>query len=87
MSIIDRDVVSDYYNTGGYNKTVFINKFNDLEIINVSNNHIKIVPNLLQFKNLDFENIKIDWINVLDLQGMKGYQIIKNIILNMKRVN
>ena len=61
----------------------FIENFNDIELLNLKDNPIKIVPNLLNLKNLNIKDLKIDWKNVDDLKGMKGYQIIKNIMMSL----
>jgi len=57
-----------------------IEKFVDLEFLNVNNNPIKIIPNLLNFKLLDFDYLKVDWNDISELKGMKGYNLIKNIV-------
>ena len=61
----------------------FIENFNDIEILNLKDNPIKTVPNLLNLKNLNIKDLEIDWKNVEELKGMKGYQIIKNIMMSL----
>jgi len=63
----------------------FITDFKNLEALNLSHNPITVIPNLLLFKNLDYDFLKIDWKNVKDLQGMKGYELIKNIITSFAK--
>ena len=58
----------------------FIIDFKNLEALQLSNNPITIMPNLLIFKNLDYDCLNIDWKNIKELHGMKGYELIKNII-------
>jgi len=59
---------------------MIIESFKELEVLNIKNNPIKVLPNLLNLKNLDYECLKIDWINIIDLKGMKGFELIKNMI-------
>lgn len=59
---------------------MIIETFKELEVLNIKNNPIKVLPNLLNLKNLDYECLKIDWINIIDLKGMKGFELIKNMI-------
>ncbi len=61
----------------------FIENLNDIELLNLHDNPIKIVPNLLQLKHLNIKDLKIDWKNVDELRGMKGYEILKNIMLSL----
>jgi internalin A len=61
----------------------FIENFSDIELLNLQNNPIKIVPNLLNLKHLNIKDLIIDWKNVDDLRGMKGYQILKNIMISL----
>lgn len=61
----------------------FIETFNDIELLNLKDNPIKVVPNLLNLKNLNITDLCIDWKNVDELKGMKGYQILKNIMLSL----
>ncbi len=61
----------------------FIENLNDIELLNLHDNPIKIVPNLLQLKHLNIKDLKIDWKNVDELKGMKGYEILKNIMLSL----
>jgi Leucine-rich repeat (LRR) protein len=61
----------------------FIENLNDIELLNLQNNPIKVVPNLLNLKNLNITDLNIDWKNVDDLKGMKGYQILKNIMMSL----
>jgi hypothetical protein len=63
----------------------FITDFKNLEALNLSHNPITVIPNLLLFKNLDYDFLKIDWKNVKDLQVMKGYELIKNIITSFAK--
>ncbi len=60
-----------------------INYFENLEILHINNNPIKTIPNLLQLKNLDYSNLHVNWKNITELKGMKGYLLIKNIISSM----
>jgi Leucine-rich repeat (LRR) protein len=64
-----------------------INNFEDLEILNILNNPILVIPDLLKFKKLDFDNLQVNWNNVKDMQGMKGYKLIKNIIKSLINKN
>ena len=64
----------------------FINNFEDLEILNITNNPIIYLPDLMKFKHIDFENLKISWNNVKDMKGMKGFCLIKNIIKNIMQL-
>lgn len=61
----------------------FIENFSDIELLNLQNNPIKVVPNLLNLKHLNIKDLNIDWKNVDDLKGMKGYQILKNIMISI----
>ena len=61
----------------------FIENLNDIELLNLKDNPIKVVPNLLNLKNLNITELNIDWKNVDDLKGMKGYQILKNIMMSL----
>ena len=60
-----------------------INNFIDLEMLNALNNPIIYLPDLMKFKNLDFDNLKINWNNIKDIKGMKGFRLIKNIIKSL----
>lgn len=62
---------------------MIIESFKELELLNIKNNPIKVLPNLLNLKNLDYEYLKIDWINIIDLKGMKGFELIKNMIKSL----
>jgi Leucine-rich repeat (LRR) protein len=66
-----------------FSEIEFIENFNDIELLNLQNNPIKVVPNLLNFKNLNIVDLNIDWKNVDDLKGMKGYMILKNIMMSL----
>lgn len=62
---------------------MIIETFNDLESLNIKNNPINTLPNLLNLKNIDYECLKIDWINIIDVHNMKGFQLLKNIIKSL----
>jgi Leucine-rich repeat (LRR) protein len=59
---------------------MIIESFKELESLNIKNNCIKVLPNLLNLKNLDYECLKLDWNNIMDVNGMKGFQLLKNMI-------
>jgi hypothetical protein len=59
---------------------MIIESFKELESLNIKNNCIKVLPNLLNLKNLDYECLKLDWNNIIDVNGMKGFQLLKNMI-------
>lgn len=61
----------------------FIYNFESLEILNITNNPIIYLPDLMKFKYLDFENLKVSWNNIKDMKGMRGFGLIKNIIKTM----
>lgn len=61
-----------------------IENFTNIESLNIKNNLIKELPNLLEFKNLNYEYLKIDWNDIIQIKGMKGFGLIKNMIKSLK---
>lgn len=57
-----------------------IQNFEELEILNIINNPIFYLPDLMKLKHLDFDNLKVNWNNIKDMKGMKGFALMKNII-------
>ncbi len=64
---------------------MFIESYEDLKSLNVKDNPIKIMPNLLSLKNLDYDCLRVDWNNVNELKGMKGFELFKNIIKSLTK--
>ena len=64
-----------------------ISQFEDLEFLNILDNPISHLPDLFKFKKLDLENLKINWKHIIDMKGMKGLSLIKNIIKSMMNHN
>ncbi len=58
---------------------------NDLEVIELRNNNIKHLPNLSKMININYNRLEIDWNNIIDVEGMKGFPLFKCIILNLKK--
>jgi Leucine-rich repeat (LRR) protein len=58
--------------------------YKNLEILNIKNNKITILPNLLELKKIDFDNLQVDWNDIRQINGMKGFLLIKNIIKSLK---
>lgn len=55
-------------------------KLKNLESFEITSNPINSLPNLLLLPKLNYETIKIDWINITTVEGLKGFGLIKNII-------
>ena len=62
-----------------------ISNFENLEVLHLDENPIKKIPNLLKLKNIKFDDLHIDWKIVDDVDDMKGFKLIKNIILNLNK--
>lgn len=62
---------------------MMIESLKELELLNIKNNPIKVLPNLLNLKNLNYECLKIDWNEINDVNGMKGFQLLKNMIKSL----
>ena len=55
-------------------------KLKNLESFEINLNPINSLPNLLLLPKLNYEEIKIDWILITNVEGLKGFGLIKNII-------
>jgi Leucine-rich repeat (LRR) protein len=60
-----------------------ITNFLFLEVLHIDDNLIKRIPNLLKLKNIDYDNLHIDWKIIEEVDDMKGFKLIKNIIFNL----
>jgi len=58
-------------------------KLKNLEIFEINLNPINYLPNLLLLQHLDYDLIKVDWNQIQNIEGMKGFGLIKNIIKNL----
>ena len=67
------------------NNIKIIEECSELEVLNITNNPIKHIPNLLKLKNINYERLEIDWKKIIDVEGMKGFGLMKCIILNMMK--
>jgi hypothetical protein len=56
----------------------------ELEVVNIKNNPIKHLPNLSKIINLNYERFQVDWKNIISIDNMKSFGLIKNMILNIK---
>ena len=54
-----------------------------MEVLHIDENLIRKIPNLLKLKNLKYDELHIDWKLIEDVDDMKGFKLIKNIILNL----
>lgn len=61
----------------------FITELHNLEVLHIDENLIRKIPNLLKLKNLKYDELHIDWKLIEDVVDMKGFKLIKNIILNL----
>lgn len=55
-------------------------KLSNLESFEINSNPIKSLPNLLLLPKLNYDTIKIDWATITNVDGLKGFGLIKNII-------
>jgi len=55
-------------------------KLSNLESFEINLNPINSLPNLLLLPKLNYETIKIDWVLITNVEGLKGFGLIKNII-------
>lgn len=60
-----------------------ISNFPELEVLHIDDNPIRKIPNLLKLKHIDYQNLHIDWKIIEDVEEMKGFSVMKNIILNL----
>jgi internalin A len=60
--------------------------FNKLEILKIKNTDIVNLPNIMELKNLDYNNLEIDWNKINKINNMKGFPLIKNIIVSLKNI-
>lgn len=58
-------------------------KLKNLEIFEINLNPIKYFPNLLSLQHLNYDLLKVDWNQIQNIEGMKGFGLIKNIIKNL----
>ncbi len=56
----------------------------ELEVLNIKNNNITHLPNLSKITNLNYERLQIDWKNIISIDNMKSFGLIKNMIMNIK---
>ena len=56
----------------------------ELEVLNIKNNNINHLPNLNKITNLNYERLQIDWKNIISIENMKSFPLIKNMIINIK---
>jgi hypothetical protein len=56
----------------------------ELEVLNIKNNLIKHLPNLSKITNLNFERLQVEWKDIISIDNMKSFGLIKNMIINMK---
>jgi len=64
-----------------------ITNFTLLEVLHIDDNLIKKIPNLLKLKNIDYDNLHIDWKIIEEVEDMKGFKLIKNILYSFNRTN
>ena len=55
-------------------------KLSNLESFEINLNPINSLPNLLLLPKLNYDTIKIDWATITNVEGLKGFGLIKNII-------
>jgi Leucine-rich repeat (LRR) protein len=58
-------------------------KLKNLEVFEINLNPINSLPNLLLLQHLNYDLIKVDWNQIINVEGMKGFGLIKNIIKNL----
>ena len=56
----------------------------ELEVVNIKSNPIKYLPNLSKITNINYERFQVDWKNIIYIDNMKSFSLIKNMIMNMK---
>jgi len=54
----------------------------NLEVLDIVNNNCKHLPNLLKLNNLNYERLNVNWSKIQTIDGMKGFGLIKNIIMS-----
>jgi Leucine-rich repeat (LRR) protein len=57
----------------------------DLEVIEIKNNNIKHLPNLSKMTNINYNRLEVDWMNIIDIEGLKAFSLLKCIIINLKK--
>ena len=56
-----------------------------LEVLDLKNNNIKHLPNLSKMTNINYNRLEIDWTNIIDIEGMKSFSLLKCMIINLKK--
>lgn len=55
----------------------------ELEVIELKQNKLRHLPNLSKMVNINYNRFEIDWDNIIDIEGMKGFGILKCMIKSL----
>ena len=55
----------------------------ELEVIELKQNQLRHLPNLSKMTNINYNRFEIDWDNIIDVEGMKGFGILKCMIKSL----
>lgn len=55
----------------------------ELEVIELKQNQLRHLPNLSKMVNINYNRFEIDWDNIIDVEGMKGFGVLKCMIKSL----
>jgi Leucine-rich repeat (LRR) protein len=59
----------------------------EIEVIELKGNQLRHLPNLSKMTNINYNRFQVDWNDIIDIEGMKGFGVLKCMIQGLLRNN